>query len=163
MRANAIRTILQLTLVTHGHLLTARLGATKGTYTPIVINNMLVIIVLLCRCNPSMCNYMFPRWSSTRGDKSVAKDLEGDPPYSFANGELGLCRAAEMEGSDGERDGIHLALLIHHPHHILVVLQVEESILGPPNHRGTNSHAVGAATEHPVPNTHIHGESGPEK
>ena len=31
MRVNAIRTILQLTLVTHGHLLKVRLGATKGS------------------------------------------------------------------------------------------------------------------------------------
>ena len=36
MRVNAIRTILQLTLVTDGHLLRVRLGATKGTYIPIV-------------------------------------------------------------------------------------------------------------------------------
>ena len=36
MRAIAIRTILQLTLVTHGHLLKDRLGATQGTYIPFV-------------------------------------------------------------------------------------------------------------------------------
>ena len=51
---NAIRTILQFTLVTHGHLLRVRLGATKGT-------NILIIIVLLCRCSPYMCRYVFPR------------------------------------------------------------------------------------------------------
>ena len=45
MRVNAIRTMLQLTLVTHGHLLKVRLGATKGTYIPIV--TYLIIIVLL--------------------------------------------------------------------------------------------------------------------
>ena len=42
---NAIRTLLQLTLVTHGHLLRVRLGATKGTYIPIVTHNILIIIV----------------------------------------------------------------------------------------------------------------------
>ena len=60
MHVNAIRTILQLTLVTHGHLLRVRLGATKGTYIPIVTYNILIIIVLLCRCGPYMCRYMFP-------------------------------------------------------------------------------------------------------
>ena len=57
MRVNAIRTILQLTIVTHGHLLRVRLGATKGTY---ITHNILIIIVLLCRCGPYMCGYMFP-------------------------------------------------------------------------------------------------------
>ena len=37
MRVNAVRTVLQLALVTHGHLLRVRLGATKGTYIPIVL------------------------------------------------------------------------------------------------------------------------------
>ena len=51
---NAIRTILQLTLVTHGHLFRVKLGATKGTYIPIITHNILIIIVLLCRCGPYM-------------------------------------------------------------------------------------------------------------
>ena len=34
---NAIRTILQFTLVTHGHLFRVRLGATKDTYIPIIL------------------------------------------------------------------------------------------------------------------------------
>ena len=50
----SIRTILQFTLVTHGHLLKVTLGATKGT-------NILIIIVLLCKCSPYMCRYVFPR------------------------------------------------------------------------------------------------------
>ena len=58
---NAIRTILQFTLVTHGHLLRVRLGATKGTNIPIITHNILIIIVLLCRCSPYMCRYVFPR------------------------------------------------------------------------------------------------------
>ena len=45
VRVNAIRTILQLTLVTHGHVLRVRLGATKDTYIPIVNHNILIIIV----------------------------------------------------------------------------------------------------------------------
>ena len=53
MAINAMCTILQLTLFTHGHLLMVRLGATKGTY------------VLLCRCGPYMCGYMFP-WTIWR-------------------------------------------------------------------------------------------------
>ena len=65
MRVNAIRTILQLTLITHGHLLRVRLGATKGTYFPIVTHHILIIIVLLCRCSPYMCRYMFP-WTIWR-------------------------------------------------------------------------------------------------
>ena len=65
MRVNAICTILQLTLVTHGHLLRVKLGATKGTYIPIVTHNILIIIVLLCRCGPYMCGYMFP-WTICR-------------------------------------------------------------------------------------------------
>ena len=62
---NAIRTILQFTFVTHGHLFTVTLGATKGTYIPIITHNILIIIVLLCRCSPYMCRYVFPRttWS----------------------------------------------------------------------------------------------------
>ena len=64
-RVNAVRTILQLTLVTHGHLLRVRLFATKGTYIPIVTHNILIIIVLLCRCGPYMCGYMFP-WTIWR-------------------------------------------------------------------------------------------------
>ena len=52
MRVNAICTILQLTLFTHEHHLRVRLGATKGTYLPIVTHNILIIIVLLCRCGP---------------------------------------------------------------------------------------------------------------
>ena len=59
MRVNAIRTILQLTLATHGHLLGVKL-ATRGTYIPIVTHNILIIIVLLCRCGPYMCMYIFP-------------------------------------------------------------------------------------------------------
>ena len=55
---NAVRTILPLTLVTHGHLLRVRLGTTKGTYIPIITHNILIIIVLLCRCGPYMCRYM---------------------------------------------------------------------------------------------------------
>ena len=58
---NAIRTILQFTLVTHGHLFRVRLGATKGTYIPIITHNIPIIIVLLCRCGPYMCRYVFPR------------------------------------------------------------------------------------------------------
>ena len=58
---NAIRTMLQLTLVTHGHLFRVRLGATKGTNIPIITHNILIIIVLLCRCSPYMCRYMFPQ------------------------------------------------------------------------------------------------------
>ena len=65
MCVNAIRTILQLTLVTHGHLLRVRLGATNGTFIPIVTHNILIIIVLLCRCGPNMCVYMFP-WNIWR-------------------------------------------------------------------------------------------------
>ena len=56
-----IRTILQFTLVTHGHLFRVRLGATKGTNIPIITHNILIIIVLLCRCGPYMCRYVFPR------------------------------------------------------------------------------------------------------
>ena len=55
MCVNAIRTILQLTLVTHGHLFNVRLGATKGTYIPIITHNILIIIVLLCSRSPYMC------------------------------------------------------------------------------------------------------------
>ena len=51
-RVNAIGTILQVTLVTHGHLLRVRLGTMQGTYIPIVTQNILIIIVLLCRCGP---------------------------------------------------------------------------------------------------------------
>ena len=58
---NAICTILQFTLVTHGHLFRVRLGATKGTCIPIITHNILIIIVLLCRCTPYMCRYVFPR------------------------------------------------------------------------------------------------------
>ena len=65
MRVNAIRTILQLSLVTHGHLLTVRVGTTKGTYIPIVTHNILIIIVLLCMCGPYMDGYMFP-WTIWR-------------------------------------------------------------------------------------------------
>ena len=61
MCANVIRTILQLTLVTHGHLFRVKLGATKGTNIPIITHNILIIIVLLCRCSPYMCRYVFPR------------------------------------------------------------------------------------------------------
>ena len=48
MRVNAICTILQPTLFTHGHLLRVSLGTTKGTYIPIVTHN----IFILCRCPP---------------------------------------------------------------------------------------------------------------
>ena len=46
---------------------------------------------------------------------------------------------------------------------ILVVFQAEESIFSRPNHRGRRSQAIGAGVQHPIPNTEIHGESGPEK
>ena len=62
---NAIRTILRFTLVTHGHLLRVRLGATNGTYIPIITYNILIIIVLLRRCGPYMCRYLFP-WTIWR-------------------------------------------------------------------------------------------------
>ena len=62
---NAIRTILQFTLVTHGHLFRVKLGATKGTNIPIITHNILIIIVLLCRCGPYMCRYAFP-WTIWR-------------------------------------------------------------------------------------------------
>ena len=45
----------------------------------------------------------------------------------------------------------------------LVVFQVEESVFSRPNRCGTRSQAIGAGIEHPIPNTEIHGESGPEK
>ena len=38
-----------------------------------------------------------------------------------------------------------------------------KAIFGPPNHRGRRSQAIGAGVEHPIPNTEIHGENGPEK
>ena len=62
---NAIRTILQFTLVIHGHLFRVKLGATKGTNIPIITHNILIIIVLLCRCGPYMCRYVFP-WTIWR-------------------------------------------------------------------------------------------------
>ena len=65
VRVNAIRTILQFTLVTHGHLFRVKLGATKGTNIPIITHNILIIIVLLCRCGPYMCRYVFP-WTIWR-------------------------------------------------------------------------------------------------
>ena len=45
---NAIRTILQFTLVTHGHLFRVRLGATKGTNIPIITHNILIILIFCC-------------------------------------------------------------------------------------------------------------------
>ena len=65
VRVNAIRTILQFTLVTHGDLFGVKLGATKGTNIPIITHNILIIIVLLCRCGPYMCRYVFP-WTIWR-------------------------------------------------------------------------------------------------
>ena len=70
MCVNAIRTILQFTLVTHGHLFRVRLGATNiypytSPYIPIVTHNILIIIVLLCRCGPYMYRYVFP-WTIWR-------------------------------------------------------------------------------------------------
>ena len=62
---NAIRTILQFTLVTLGHLFRVKLGATKGTNIPIITHNILIIIVLLCRCGPYMCRYVLP-WTIWR-------------------------------------------------------------------------------------------------
>ena len=64
---------------------------------------------------------------------------------------------------DGKRDGFHLALPIHHSQPILVVFQVEESVFSRPNHRRRKLQAIGAGIEHPIPNTEIHGENGPEK
>ena len=43
------------------------------------------------------------------------------------------------------------------------VFQVEESVFSRPNHRGRRSQPIGAGVEHPIPNTEIHRESGPEK
>ena len=60
MLVNAICAILQLTLVTHGHLLTVRLSATKGTYIPIVTHNILIINVFVRKCAPYMCRRVFP-------------------------------------------------------------------------------------------------------
>ena len=78
---NAICTILQPTLVTHGHLFRVRLGATKGTNIPIITHNILIIIVLLCRCSPYMraeeggnaTSPLHSRGSPTKGTKSEAK------------------------------------------------------------------------------------------
>ena len=63
---------------------------------------------------------------------------------------------------DGKGDGLDLALPIHHSQPISVVFQMEESVFSHPNHRGRNPQAVGAGVEHPIPNTEIPGESGPE-
>ena len=68
-----------------------------------------------------------------------------------------------MRTWDGKRDGLHLALPIHHSQPILVVFQEEESVFSRRNHRGRNPQAVGAGVEHPIPNAEIHGESRPEK
>ena len=54
-------------------------------------------------------------------------------------------------------------LPIHHSQPILVVFQVEESVFSRPNYRGRRLQAIGADVEHPIPNTEIHGESGPKK
>ena len=80
-------------------------------------------------------------------------------------GDLTVCWVAEMEGRtwDGKGDGLHLALPIHHSQPILVVFQVEESVLSRPNHHGRRLQDIGAGVEHLIPNTEIHGESGPEK
>ena len=40
-------------------LLRVKLGATKGTYIPIVTHNILIIIVLMRKCGPHMCEYVF--------------------------------------------------------------------------------------------------------
>ena len=42
-------------------------------------------------------------------------------------------------------------------------IPVEESIFTRPNHRGRRLQAIGAGAEHPIPNTEIYGECGPEK
>ena len=44
---NAVRTTLQFTLVTHGHLFRVRLGATKGTNIPIITHKILIIRVTM--------------------------------------------------------------------------------------------------------------------
>ena len=53
--------ILQFTLVTHGRFFRVRLGATMGTNIPILTHNILIIIVLLCRCSRYMSRYVSPR------------------------------------------------------------------------------------------------------
>ena len=58
---NALRTILHLTLVTHGQLLSVKLGATKRMDIPFITHNILLITVLLCMCKPYMCRHIVPR------------------------------------------------------------------------------------------------------
>ena len=73
----------------------------------------------------------------------------GDGGQSGGESELGM--AKEMD-----------SILHHHSQPILVVFQVEESVLSHPNHRGRRSQAIGGGVKHPIPNTEIHGESGLE-
>ena len=83
-----------------------------------------------------------------------------------------MCWATEMEGNQvagGETDlwlAKDMDSILHCQYHsqpILVVFQVEESVFSHPNHSGRRSQAIGAGVEHPIPNTEIHGENGPEK
>ena len=100
---NAIRTILQFTLVTHGHLLRVRLGATKGTNIPIITHNILIIIVLLCRCSPYMCRYVFPRtiWRV---------------PYLSSNQNCCKCKSARTYSCNSVPDPLHMFLTMPQCH-----------------------------------------------
>ena len=65
---------------------------------------------------------------------------------------------ARIRTRGGKQHRVRLAVPIHHLHCILVIFQVEESILCSPNHRGRNSHTIGANVEHQIYKTSIHGE-----
>ena len=56
------------------HFLEVRIGATKDIYITIVNHNIFIIIVPLCRCDPSTCKYVF----HMEGIKKVPKTLRRD-------------------------------------------------------------------------------------
>ena len=83
-------------------------------------------------------------------------------------GNLTMCWAVKMEGSEvanlnlGWQKRWTPSCIADSPlsTHLF---QVEESVFSRPNPRGRRSQAIGAGIEHPIPNTEIHEENGPEK
>ena len=84
-------------------------------------------------------------------------------------GNLIVCWAAEMEGSQvaslnlGWQRRWTPSFIADSPLSTHLGSILEESVFSRPNHRGRRLQAIGAGVEHPIPNTKIHGESGPEK
>ena len=62
------------------------------------------------------------------------------------------------QNSDGKEDGVNLGVPIRHLHRMLIIFQLRILLVQSQPLWQEVSHTVPPGVEHPIPNTHTHGE-----